>query len=138
MNNYIERRLEVLMPDDFPPVRVSAASTEADRWDDEGGADVCVRLEDPWLWYVLGNIRGPYYYLRDHGAVVLEVAFHVSEPSMLTDGEHMGYQRYGDVIYYRGDSVDSIIQDVSIDIEDLVRNTLKKIERQRRGDDEAS
>lgn len=138
MNNYIERRLEVLMPDDFPPVRVSAASTENDRWDDEGGADVCVRLEDPWLWYVLGNIRGPYYYLRDHGAVVLEVALYVSEPSMLTDGAHMGYQRYGDVIYYRGDSVDSIIQDVAVDVEDLVRNTLKKIERQRRDDDEAS
>ena len=138
MNNYIERRLEVLMPDDFPPVRVSAASTEDDKWDDEGGADVCVRLEDPWLWYVLGNIRGPYYYLRDHGAVVLEVALHVSEPSMLTDGAHMGYQRYGDVIYYRGDSVDSIIQDVAVDVEDLARNTLKKIDRQRRGDDEAS
>lgn len=138
MNNYIERRLEVLMPDDFPPVRVSAASTEDDRWDDEGGADVCVRLEDPWLWYALGNIRGPYYYLRDHGAVVLEVALYVSEPSMLTDGAHMGYQRYGNVIYYRGDSVDSIIQDVAVDVEDLVRNTLKKIDRQRRGDDEAS
>lgn len=137
MHNYIEERLKALLPDDFPPVRVSAASTEDDKWDDEGGADVCVRLEHPWLWYVLGNIRGPYYYLRDHGVMVPEVAFHVSESSMLTDGEHLGYQRYGDVIYYRGDSVDSIIHDVAVDVDDLVRNTLKKLERER-GDDEAS
>ena len=34
--------------------------------------------------------------------------------------------------------IDSIIQDVAVDVEDLVRNTLKKIERQRRDDDEAS
>ena len=138
MTNYIEARFKELLPDDFPPVRVSAGAVEDDKWDDEGGADVCVRLEDPRLWYVLGNIRGPHYYLRDHGVMVPEVAFHVSEPSMLTDGDHMGYQRYGNVIYYRGESVDSIIQDVAVDIEDLVRNTLKKIERQRRGDDEAS
>lgn len=138
MTNYIEERLKAHLPDDLPPVRVSAGAVEDDKWDDEGGADVCVRLEDPWLWYVLGNIRGPYYYLRDHGVMVPEVAFHVSEPSLLTDGDHMGYQRYGNVIYYRGDSIDSIVQDVAADVEDLVRNTLKKIERQRRGDDEAS
>lgn len=138
MTNYIEERLRALLPDDFPPVQVSASSTEDDRWNDEGGADVCVRLEEPWLWYVLGNIRGPYYYLRDHGAVVLEVALHVSEPDMLTDGDHMGYQRYDNVIYYRGDSVDSIIQDVAADVEDLVRNTLKNLERRGREDDEAS
>lgn len=137
MHNYIEERLKAHLPSDFPPVRVSACATEDDKWDDEGGADVCVRLEHPWLWYVLGNIRGPYYYLRDHGAVVLEVAFYVSEPSMLTDGEHLGYQRYGDVIYYRGDSIDSIIHDVAVDVDDLVRNTLKKLERER-GDDGAS
>lgn len=135
MTNYIEDRLKALMPDDIPPVRVSASATEDDKWNDEGGADVCVRLEEPWLWYVLGNIRGPYYYLRDHGAVVLEVALHVSEPGMLTDGDHMGYQRCGDVIYYRGDSVDSIIQDVVADVEDLVRNTLKKLERRGQGDE---
>ena len=131
MTNYIEERLKAHLPSDFPPVRVSAVSTEDDKWDDEGGADVCVRLEHPWLWYVLGNIRGPYYYLRDHGVMVPEMAFYVSEPSMLTDGEHLGYQRYGDVIYYRGDSVDSIIHDVAVDVEDLVRNTLKKLERER-------
>ena len=136
MTNYIEDRLKALMPDDFPPVRVSASDVEDDKWNDEGGADVCVQLDEPWLWHVLGNIRGPYYYLRDHGAVVLEAAFYVSEPSMLTDGDHLGYQRYGDVIYYRGDSVDSIIQDVAADVEDLARNTLKKWEE--RGGDEAS
>ena len=136
MPNYIETRLKALMPDDFPPVRVSASDTEDDKWNDEGGADVCVQLDEPWLWHVLGNIRGPYYYLRDHGAVVLEVAFYVSEPSMLTDGDHLGYQRYGDVIYYRGDSIESIIRDVAADVEDLARNTLKKWEE--RGGDEAS
>ena len=137
MDNYIEDRLKAHLPSDFPPVRVSACATEDDKWDDEGGADVCVRMEHPWLWYVLGNIRGPYYYLRDHGAVVPEMAFYVSEPSMLTDGEHLGYQRYGDVIYYRGDRIDSIIHDVAVDVDDLVRNTLKKLERER-GDDGAS
>lgn len=137
MDNYIEQRLKEIMPDDFPPVRVSAASTEDDKWDDEGGADVHVRVEHPWLWYMLGNIRGPYYYLRDHGVMVPEVAFYVSEPDMLTDGDHMGYQRYGDVIYYRGDSVESILRDVAVDVEDLARNTLKKLERER-CDDEAS
>lgn len=129
MTNYIETRLKELMPDDFPPVRVSAPSAEDDKWDDEGGADVCVRLENPWLWYVLGTLRGPYYYLRDHGEMVPEVALHVSEPSMLTDGDHLGYQRCGNVIYYRDDSVDSIVQDVAADVEDLVRNTLKKLGR---------
>ena len=131
MHNYIEDRLKAHLPDDFPPVQVSAPSTEDDKWDDEGGADVCARLAGSWLWYVLGNIRGPYYYLRDHGVMVPEVAFHVSEPSLLTDGDHMGYQRYGNVIYYRGESVDSIVQDVAADVEDLVRNTLKKLERER-------
>ena len=131
MHNYIEDRLKVHLPDDFPPVQVSAPSTEDDKWDDEGGADVCARLAGSWLWYVLGNIRGPYYYLRDHGVMVPEVAFYVSEPSLLTDGDHMGYQRYGNVIYYRGESVDSIVQDVAADVEDLVRNTLKKLERER-------
>lgn len=131
MTNYIEERLKAHLPDDLPPVRVSAGAVEDDKWDDEGGADVCVRLEHPWLWYVLGNIRGPYYYLRDHGVMVPEVAFYVSEPSLLTDGDHMGYQRYGDVIFYRGDSIDSIVQDVAVDVEDLVRNTLKKLERER-------
>lgn len=126
MTNYIERRLKEFMSEGAPPVRVSACATEDDKWDDEGGADVCVQFDEPWLWHVLGNIRGPYYYLRDHGAVVLEVAFYVSEPSMLTDGDHLGYQRYGDVIYYRGDSIESIIQDVAADVEDLARNTLKK------------
>lgn len=130
MINYIEERLKAHLPGDFLPVRVSAASTEDDKWDDEGGADVHVRVEHPWLWYMLGNIRGPYYYLRDHGVMVLEVAFYVSEPSMLTDGEHLGYQRYGDVIYYRGDSVDSILHDVAIDVEDLAWNTLKKLKRE--------
>lgn len=131
MTNYIEERLKALMPDDLPPVQVSAG----DEKDDEGGADVSVRLEEPWLWYVLGNLRGPYYYLRDHGAVVLEVALHVSEPGMLTDGDHVGYQRCGDVIYYRGDSVESIIQDVAVDVEDLARNTLKKLERRGQGNE---
>lgn len=130
MINYIEERLKAHLPGDFLSVRVSAASTEDDKWDDEGGADVHVHVEHPWLWYVLGNIRGPYYYLRDHGVMVPEVAFHVSEPSMLTDGEHLGYQRYGDVIYYRGDSVDSILHDVAIDVEDLACNTLKKLKRE--------
>lgn len=138
MTNCIEARFKELLPDDFPPVRVSAGAVEDDKWDDEGGADVCVRLEDPRLWYVLGNIRGPYYYLRDHGVMVPEVAFHVSEPSLLTDGDHMGYQRYDNVIYYRGDSIDSIVQDVAADVDDLVRNTLKKLERRGRGNDEAS
>ena len=131
MHNYIEDRLKAHLPDDFPPVQVSAPSTEDDKWDDEGGADVCARLAGSRLWYVPGNIRGPYYYLRDHGVMVPEVAFHVSEPSLLTDGDHMGYQRYGNVIYYRGESVDSIVQDVAADVEDLVRNTLKKLERER-------
>lgn len=126
MLNYIEIQLKALMPDDLPPLKVSASSTEDDRWDDEGGADVCVRLENPWLWHVLGNIRGPYYYLREHGEVVLELALHVSEPSLLTDGGHLGYQRYGDVIYYRGDSVGSILQDVASDVEDMARNALKR------------
>lgn len=138
MTNYIEERLKALLPDDLPPVQVSASATEDDAWDKEGGADVCVRLEDPWLWYVIGILRGPYYYLRDHGAVVLEVALHVNEPSMLTDGDHMGYQRCGDVIYYRGDSVESITNDVAVDVEDLVRNTLKNLERRGRDDDGAS
>lgn len=131
MINYIEIQLRALMPDDLPPLKVSASSTEDDKWDDEGGADVCVRGHEdtPWLWHVLGNIRGPYYYLRDHGGVVLELAFHVSEPSLLTDGYHAGFQRYGGVIYYRGDSVDSILEDVAIDVEDLARNVLKKLER---------
>ena len=133
MHNYIEERLKAHLPSDFPPVRVSASDTE----DDEGGADVCVRVEHPRLWYVLGNIRGPYYYLRDHGAVVLEAAFYVSEPSMLTDGDHLGYQRYENAIYYRGDSIESILTDVAADVEDLARNTLKKLERER-CDDEAS
>ena len=136
MHNYIEDRLKVHLPDDFPPVQVSAPSTEDDKWDDEGGADVCVQLDEPWLWHVLGTLRGPYYYLRDHGAMVPEIAFHVSEPDMLTDGEHMGYQRYGDVIYYRGDDVDHILRKVAVDVDDLARNTLKKLERER--DDAAS
>lgn len=126
MRNYIEERIKALMPDDFPPVRVSAGDVEDDKWDDEGGADVCVRLEHPWLWYVLGNIRGPYYYLRDHGIMVPEIAFHINEPDLLTDGEHMGYQRCGDVVYYRGDNVDDILRDLAADVEDLARNTLKK------------
>lgn len=136
MTNYIEERFKALLPDDIPPVRVSASDTEDDRWDDEGGADVCV-LEGPRLWYVLGTLRGPYYYLRDHGVMVPEVALHVSEPGMLTDGEHMGYQRYENAIYYRGDSIESILTDVAADVEDLARNTLKKLERER-CDDEAS
>lgn len=126
MTNYIEERLRRLMSEGSPPVRVSACDTEDDKWDDEGGADVCVRLEEPWLWYVLGTLRGPYYYLRDHGGMVPEIAFHVSEPSLLTDGEHMGYQRCGDVVYYRGDDVDDILRDLAGDVEDLARNTLKK------------
>lgn len=137
MINYIGAMFKGLLPDDLPPVRVSACDVEDDKWDDEGGADVCVRAGHPWLWYVLGNIRGPYYYLRDHGAVAIEVAFYVSEPGMLTDGDHLGYQRYGNVIYYRGDSVESILKDVAADVEDLARNTLKRLERGR-DDDEAS
>lgn len=133
MTNYIEERLKALMPDNIPPVRVSAPSTEADAWDKEGGAGVCVRLEDPWLWYVLGTLRGPYYYLRDHGVLVPEVALHVSEPDMLTDGIHEGYQRCGDVIYYRGDDVDDILREVAVDVEDLARNTLKKLGRRGQG-----
>lgn len=133
MTNYIEERLKALMPDDIPPVRVSAPSTEADKWDKEGGADVCVRLEDPWLWYVLGSLRGPYYYLRDHGVLVPEVALHVSEPDMLIDGIHGGYQRCGDVVYYRGDDVDDILREVAVDVEDLARNTLKKLGRRGQG-----
>lgn len=136
MDNYIEQRLKALLPDDFPPVRVSACDTEDDKWDDKGGADVCVQLDEPWLWHVLGTLRGPYYYPRDHGALVPEVALHVSEPDMLTDGEHMGYQRYENVIYYRGDDVDHILRKVAVDVEDLARNTLKKWEE--RGGDEAS
>ena len=126
MTNYIEQRLKALLPDDFPPVRVSAASTEDDKWDDEGGADVSICIRQPWLWHVLGTLRGPYYYPRDHGAMVPEIAFRVSELDMLTDGDHLGYQRYGDVIYYRGDDVDHILRKVAVDVEDLARNTLKK------------
>lgn len=127
MTNYIEERLKALMPDGLPPVQVSASATEDDVWGKEGGADVCVRLEDPWLWYVIGILRGPYYYLRDHGAMVPEVTLHVSEPDLFSDGEHGGYQRCGNVVYYRGD-----------DVEDLVRNTLKRLERRGRDDDGAS
>lgn len=126
MTNYIETRLKELMSEGTPPVRVSACDTEDDKWDDEGGADVCVRIEKPWLWYVLGTLRGPYYYLRDHGILAPEIAFHINEPDLLTDGEHMGYQRCGDVVYYRGDNVDDILRDLAADVEDLARNTLKK------------
>ena len=126
MINYIEERLEALMSEDTPFVRVSAADLENDKWDDEGGADVSICIRQPWLWHVLGNIRGPYYYLRDHGIMAPEIAFHVSEPDLLTDGEHMGYQRYGDVIYYRGDDVNDILRDLAADVEDLARNALKK------------
>jgi hypothetical protein len=136
MINYIEDRLKAHLPDDIPPVRVSACATEDDKWDDEGGADVCVRIRDPWLWHVLGTLRGPYYYLRDHGVMVPEVAFHVSEPSLLTDGIHEGYQRCDDVVYYRGNDVDHILRKVAVDVEDLARNTLKKWEE--RGGDGAS
>lgn len=137
MTNYIEEALKKRLPDDIPPMRVSAGDPEIDKWDDEGGADVCVCIREPWLWHVLGTLRGPYYYLRDHGEMVPEIAFHVSEPDLLTDGIHEGYQRCGDVIYYRGDSIESIIQDVAADVEDLARNTLKKLERER-DDNEAS
>lgn len=34
MHNYIEGRIKALLPDDFPPVRVSACATEDDKWDD--------------------------------------------------------------------------------------------------------
>lgn len=138
MTNYIEERLKELLPDDIPPVRLEAPSTGDDKWDDEGGADVCVRIEKPWLWYVLGTLRGPYYYLRDHGEMVPEIAFHVSEPDLLTDGIHEGYQRCGDVVYYRGDDVDHILRKVAVDVEDLACNTLKNLERRGREDDEAS
>lgn len=133
MPNYIEEALKKRMPDDIPPVRVSASDTGIDEWDDEGGADVCVRLE-PRLWYVLGALRGPYYYLRDHGAMVPEIAFHVSEPSMFSDGEHMGYQRCDDVVYYRGDDVDDMLRKVAVDVWDLARNTVKARERREGGD----
>lgn len=126
MTNYIETRLKELMSEGTPPVRVSACDTEDDKWDDEGGADVCVRIEKPWLWYVLGTLRGPYYYLRDHGILAPEIAFHINEPDLLTDGAHMGYQRCGDVVYYRGDDVDDLLCDLAADVEDLARNTLKK------------
>jgi len=137
MTNYIEDRLQQLMSEGTPFVRVSAGDPEIDKWDDEGGADVCVCIREPWLWHVLGTLRGPYYYLRDHGEMVPEIAFHVSEPDLLTDGDHLGYQRYENAIYYRGDSIESILQDVAADVEDLARNTLKKLERER-CDDEAS
>lgn len=135
MHNYIEDRLQQIMSEDTPFVRVSAAFLENDKWDDEGGADVSICIRQPWLWHVMGILRGPYYYLRDHGIMAPEIAFHINEPDLLTDGEHMGYQRCGDVVYYRGDSVDSIIHDVAIDVEDLARNTLKKLERERHGDE---
>ena len=137
MDNYIEQRLKEIMPDDVPYMRVSACATEDDKWDDEGGADVCVRIRDPWLWHVLGTLRGPYYYLRDHGAVVPEIAFHVSEPSLLTDGIHEGYQRCDNVIYYRGDDVDDLLRKLAVDVEDLARNTLK-VHGRGEDDDEAS
>lgn len=137
MDNYIEQRLKGLMPDDFPPVRVSACDADVDAWDEEGGADVCVRIEKPWLWHVLGTLRGPYYYLRDHGAMVPEIAFHVSEPSLFSDGEHMGYQRYDDVIYYRGDDLDDLLRRLAVDVEDLARNTLR-VHGRGEGGDEAS
>ena len=126
MTNYIEDRLKALMPDDFPPVRVSADDVEDDKWDDEGGADVSICIRKPWLWHVLGTLRGPYYYLRDHGVMVPEIAFHISEPDLLTDGEHMGYQRCDDVVYYRGEDVDDILRDLAADVEDLARNAMKK------------
>ena len=137
MINYIEDRLRAHLPSDFPPVRVSAASTEDDKWDDEGGADVCVCIRDPWLWHVLGTLRGPYYYLRDHGVMVPEIAFHVSEPSLLTDGIHEGYQCCDNVIYYRGDDIDDLLRKLAVDAEDLARNTLK-VHGRGEGDDEAS
>ena len=123
MHNYIEERLKELMSEGTPHVRVSAAFLENDKWDDEGGADVsiCTRL-----WHVMGILRGPYYYLRDHGIMAPEIAFHINEPDLLTDGEHMGYQRCGDVVYYRGDNVDDILRDLAADVEDLARNTMKK------------
>jgi hypothetical protein len=136
MTNYIETRLKELMSEGTPHVRVSAAFLENDKWDDEGGADVCVQLDEPWLWHVMGILRGPYYYLRDHGIMAPEIAFHINEPDLLTDGEHMGYQRCGDVVYYRGDNVGDILRDLAADVEDLARNTLKKWEE--RGGDEAS
>lgn len=137
MTNYIEEALKKRMPDDIPPVRVSAGDPEIDKWDDEGGADVCVCIREPWLWHMLGTLRGPYYYLRDHGEMVPEIAFHVSEPDLLTDGIHEGYQRCGDVIYYRGDDVGNILRDLAADVDDLARNTLKK-HGHWEGDDEAS
>lgn len=137
MTNYIEERLKELMSEDTPFVRVSAAFLENDKWDDEGGADVSICIRQPWLWHVLGVLRGPYYYLRDHGEMVPEIAFHVSEPDLLTDGIHEGYQRCGDVIYYRGDDVGNILRDLAADVDDLARNTLKK-HGHWEGDDEAS
>nr|DAS57267.1 MAG TPA: hypothetical protein [Caudoviricetes sp.] len=126
MTNYIEDRLQQLMSEDTPFVRVSAADLENDKWDDEGGADVSICIRQPWLWHVLGTLRGPYYYLRDHGGMVPEIAFHINEPNLLTDGAHMGYQRCDDVVYYRGDNVDDILRDLAADVEDLARNTMKK------------
>lgn len=126
MHNYIEDRLQQLMSEDTPFVRVSAAFLENDKWDDEGGADVSICIRQPWLWHVMGILRGPYYYLRDHGIMAPEIAFHINEPDLLTDGVHMGYQRCGDVVYYRGDNVDDILRDLAADVEDLARNTLKK------------
>lgn len=98
MHNYIEDRLQQIMSEDTPFVRVSACATEDDKWDDEGGADVSICIRQPWLWHVMGILRGPYYYLRDHGIMAPEIAFHINEPDLLTDGEHMGYQRCGDVV----------------------------------------
>lgn len=121
MTNYIEQRLKELMSEGTPPVRVSAAFLENDKWDDEGGADVSICIR-----HVMGVLRGPYYYLRDHGIMAPEIAFHINEPDLLTDGEHMGYQRCGDVVYYRGDNVDDILRDLAADVEDLARNTLRK------------
>ena len=126
MPNYIEDRILQLMSEGTPYVRVSAADLENDKWDDEGGADVCICIRKPWLWHVLGTLRGPYYYLRDHGVMDPEIAFHISEPDLLTDGEHMGYQRCDDIVYYRGDDVDDILRDLAADVEDLARNAMKK------------
>ena len=126
MTNYIGDRIKELMSEGTPYVRVSAADPENDKWDDEGGADVSICIRQPWLWHVMGVLRGPYYYLRDHGFMAPEIAFHINEPDLLTDGEHMGYQRCGDVVYYRGDNVGDILRDLAADVEDLARNTMKK------------
>ena len=55
--------------------------------------------------------------------------------ALLPDGDHLGYQRYENAIYYRGDSIESILTDVAADVEDLARNTLKKLERERHCDE---